>query len=259
MSFLGALQMTRPAAMRLSSFLPAAFKLPSVRSVHQTAAVMSDKLFVHRDSPQNNKNTPFEFSAESLKRIEGLMANYPVEHKAAAVIPALDIAQRQNKGWLSLTAMDAVANLLRMPKIRVYEVATFYTMFNREPVGKYHIQVCTTTPCMVCGAYDIFSHLKKSLGLKNGETSADGLFTLLEVECLGACCNAPMIQINDEFYEDLTTKDVDDILASLKAGKTPKPGPRNGRTTSEPRGGLTSLKEPPPGPGFKMRKDKALD
>merc|ERR1719231_2203808 len=127
-------------------------------------------------------------------------------------------------------------------------------MFNRDPVGKYFIQVCTTTPCMVCGAYDIFDRLKESLGgIGNGETTSDGLFTLLEVECLGACTNAPMIQINDEYYEDLTVEDVDDIIQALREGKTPKPGPYNGRLASEPLGGPLTLTTPPTGPGHGVR------
>lgn len=230
----------------------------SVRRIHSSAGAQSDKLFVHRESEKNNKATPFEFTADNLKRIDAIIANYPAHHRAAACIPVLDLAQRQNGGWLSLNAMNAVASILHMPRIRVYEVATFYTMFNREPIGKYHVQVCTTTPCMVRGAYDVFDTVKKSLGLENGETSKDGLFTLTEVECLGACTNAPMVQINDEFYEDLSVKDVEDILSDLKAGRTPAPGPRNGRRSAEPVSGLTSLATPPRGPGYGMRTDGEL-
>ncbi|KAK2166635.1 hypothetical protein LSH36_37g11007 [Paralvinella palmiformis] len=211
-----------------------------VRNVCRSSTVLSDKIFVHRDTPENNPAIPFEFSAENLKRAKAIVGNYPEGHQAAAVLPLLDLAQRQH-GWLPIAAMHYVADMLKMPKMRVYEVATFYTMFNREPVGKYHVQVCTTTPC---------------IGV--GQTTPDKMFTLSEVECLGACVNAPMVQINDDYYEDLTEKDIVEIINDLKAGKKPKAGPRsgqNGRFASEPKGGLTSLKEPPYGPGFKVRAD----
>jgi len=169
------------------------------------------------------------------------------------VIPLLDLAQRQNGGWLPISGMHAVADMLDMPRMRVYEVATFYTMYNREPVGKYFVQVCTTTPCWLRGSEGIMNCLSKKLGIKNGETTPDKMFTLLEVECLGACVNAPMFQINDDFFEDLTEKDTEEIIDDLKAGRVPKPGPRNGRFAAEPHGGLTSLTEPPTGPGFKVQ------
>lgn len=140
-----------------------------------------------------------------------------------------------------------------MPRMRVYEVATFYTMFNREPVGKFFLQVCATTPCMLRGAETITEAITKKLGIKPGESTKDGLFTLAEVECLGACVNAPMVQINDDYYEDLTPEDMDQILDELAAGKRPLPGPRSGRLASEPLTGLTSLTEPPPGPGFGLQ------
>merc|ERR1719231_54665 len=228
----------------------------TVRGLHQTVAVQSDKLFVHRDTPENNPNIKFEFTPENLKRLDSLISNYPPGHQAAACIPALDMAQRQHGGWLPITAMDEVARLLKMPKIRVYEVATFYTMFNRDPVGKYFVQVCTTTPCMVCGAYDVMERISENLGgIGNGETTKDGLFTLLEVECLGACTNAPMIQINDEYYEDLSLEDVDYILNTLREGGIPKPGPYNGRLAAEPLGGPMTLLSEAPGPGHGVRAD----
>lgn len=224
--------------------------------VHSSPATRggSGQLFVHRDTPENNPDTPFQFTAENLKRIEGIVTNYPEAHKAAAVIPALDLAQRQH-GWLPISAMNSVAKLLSMSKMRVYEVATFYTMFNRSPVGRYNIQVCTTTPCMLCDSTGILDTIKDKLGIEVGGTSADGLFTLTEVECLGACVNAPMIQVNDDYYEDLTKKDTEFILDELKAGRTPKAGPYNGRFAAEPLSGLTSLTEPPKGPGFGVRQD----
>ncbi|XP_072350602.1 NADH dehydrogenase [ubiquinone] flavoprotein 2, mitochondrial-like [Scyliorhinus torazame] len=164
----------------------------------------------------------------------------------------LDLAQRQH-GWLPISAMNKVGELLNMPAMRVYEVATFYTMFNRKPVGKFHIQICTTTPCMLRDSDSIVTCITKKLGISIGETTPDELFTVSEVECLGACVNAPMVQINDNYYEDLTAKDMEGIIDELKAGKIPKPGPRNGRFSCEPAKGLTSLLEPPKGPGFGMQ------
>ncbi|KAH7728208.1 Protein F53F4.10 [Aphelenchoides avenae] len=209
-------------------------------------------LQVHRDSEVNNAATPFKFTAENLKKVDAIVANYPEGHKHSAVIPVLDLAQRQH-GWLPISAMHEVAKVLQMPRMRVYEVATFYTMFNREPVGKFFLQVCATTPCMLRGAETITETITKKLGIKPGETTKDGLFTLAEVECLGACVNAPMVQINDDYYEDLTPSDVNEILSDLAAGKRPLPGPRSGRLASEPLTGLTSLLEPPKGPGFGMQ------
>ncbi|KAB0385823.1 hypothetical protein FD755_000779, partial [Muntiacus reevesi] len=200
-------------------------------NLHKTAVQngAGGALFVHRDTLENNPETPFDFTPENYKRIDAIVKNYPEGHKAAAVLPVLDLAQRQN-GWLPISAMNKVVEILQVPPMRVYEVATFYTMYNRKPVGKYHIQ--------------------KKLGIKVGETTPDKLFTLIEVECLGACVNAPMVQINDNYYEDLTRKDIEEIIDELKAGKIPKPGPRSGRFSCEPAGGLTSLTEPPKGPGF---------
>lgn len=190
----------------------------------------------------------FEFTPENLKRAKEIVSIYPEGFQAAAVIPLLDLAQRQHDNWLPLKAMNYVAEFLKMPRMRVYEVATFYTMFNRAPVGKHFVQVCTTTPCQLRGSDEIFK-LCKDL------TKGDKDFKVIEVECLGACVNAPMVQINDDYYEDLTPKDVKDIISELKAGKRPKVGPRSGRFTCEPKDGLTSLTSPPPGPGFGCRAD----
>uniref|UniRef100_A0A1B6FPB4 NADH dehydrogenase [ubiquinone] flavoprotein 2, mitochondrial n=1 Tax=Cuerna arida TaxID=1464854 RepID=A0A1B6FPB4_9HEMI len=224
------------------------------RGFQTTSVVRSDQLFVHRDSEENNPDIKFEFTPENVKRAEAIMSIYPEGHKRAAVIPLLDLAQRQH-GWLPISAMHSVADLLGMPKMRVYEVATFYTMFMRKPTGKYHVQVCTTTPCWLRGSDEILECIKSKLNIDVGETSSDCQFTLSEVECLGACVNAPMVQINDDYYEDLTVKDTEEILADLKAGKKPKPGPRNGRFAAEPVKGLTSLTGEPPGPGFGVRPD----
>uniref|UniRef100_A0A0K0DIS2 NADH dehydrogenase [ubiquinone] flavoprotein 2, mitochondrial n=1 Tax=Angiostrongylus cantonensis TaxID=6313 RepID=A0A0K0DIS2_ANGCA len=216
-------------------------------------------LMVHRASDVNNIKTKFEFNDENKKRLDAIIANYPEGHKAAALIPALDLAQRQH-GWLPISAMHEVARILEVPRMRAYEIATFYTMFNRQPVGRYFIQICATTPCMLRGAETITEAIEKNLadkfpsaGIHVGETTKDGLFTLAEVECLGACVNAPMVQINDDYYEDLTEKDVDDILSDLKAGRRPQPGPRSGRLAAEPIGKPTSLTEEPTGPGFGLQ------
>ncbi|KAF7692526.1 NADH dehydrogenase [ubiquinone] flavoprotein 2, mitochondrial [Silurus meridionalis] len=226
-----------------------------VRCLHRSAVRSgAGGLFVHRDTSENNPNTPFEFTPENLKRIEAIIKNYPEGHKQAATIPVLDLAQRQH-GWLPISAMNKVAEILDISPMRVYEVATFYTMFNRQPLGKYHVQVCTTTPCMLCDSDSILQAIQNKLGIKVGETTADGLFTLVEVECLGACVNAPMVQINDNYYEDLKPSDIEHIIDELKAGRVPSPGPRSGRFSCEPAGGLTSLTGPPPGPGFGVRPD----
>lgn len=228
-----------------------------VRRLHSSPAALGggNSLFVHRDTPENNPNISFEFTPENMKRADVIMSIYPEGHQAAAVIPLLDLAQRQNNNWLPISAMHFIAEMLSMPKMRVYEVATFYTMFNRKPIGKYHVQVCTTTPCWLQGSDDIMACMHNKLGINTGETTPDGMFTLNEVECLGACVNAPMFQINDNFYEDLTVKDTEEIVDDLKAGKTPRAGPRSGRFAAEPAGGLTSLTSEPYGPGFRVRDD----
>lgn len=165
------------------------------------------------------------------------------------MIPLLDLAQRQH-GWLPISAMHKVAEVLELPNMRVYEVATFYTMFLRQPTGTYHIQVCTTTPCWLRGSDEILDACKRKLGIGPGQTTKDMKFSISEVECLGACVNAPMLAVNDDYYEDLTAKDTEEILDDLAKGKQPRAGPRNGRFASEPAGGLTSLTAEPTGPGF---------
>lgn len=235
----------------------ASVSMRQIRHFHRSSAVLSESLFVHRDTPDNNPDTPFEFTPENIKRAQDIIANYPQGHESAALLPLLDLAQRQNDNWLPISAMNKVADLLKIPRMRAYEVATFYTMYNRKPVGKYFVQICTTTPCILggMGSDIILETIVKKLGIKPGETTKDSMFTLVEVECLGACVNAPMVQINDNYFEDLTPKDMEEILDDLIAGKTPKPGPRNGRFASEPLGGLTSLTGEPSGPGFGCRTD----
>ncbi|OSX64789.1 hypothetical protein POSPLADRAFT_1134170 [Postia placenta MAD-698-R-SB12] len=224
--------------------------LPQCRRISSTPCRRSDALFMHRDTPYNNPKIAFEFSSENLKRAQEIIAHYPPQYKKAAVIPLLDLAQRQNKGWTSISVMNYVAKLLEMPPMRVYEVATFYTMFNREPIGENFVQVCTTTPCMLRGSYEILDTVCQHLGgIKPGETTKDGKFTVIEVECQGACSNAPMLVVNDDFYEDLTSATTKKVLDAFTKGEKPKPGPQSGRHTSENSAGLTALASKPYGPG----------
>lgn len=185
----------------------------------------------------------FEFSPEIESQAKEIIKRYPEGRQASAVMPLLDLAQRQNGGWLPRAAMDYVADLLKMPRIRVYEVATFYTMYNLKPVGQNVVQVCTTTPCALRGAKNILNVVREDLNIQVGETTEDGKFTLLEVECLGACVNAPMIQIGDDYYEDLDPDSTREILGAFRQGERPPPGPQNGRRGSEPSGGKTTLKD----------------
>ena len=187
------------------------------------------------DSPK------FEFSPEFLARANAHMAKYPENRQASAVLPLLDLAQRQNGGWVSREAMAYIAGLLDMAEIRVYEVATFYTMLNLNPVGKYLVQLCRTTPCWLCGSDDLRNACKDELGIGVGDTTDDGMFTLVEVECLGACVNAPMVQINDDFYEDLSARRLKEIIAMLRRGEQPPTGSQTGRQTSAPATGATTL------------------
>ena len=184
-------------------------------------------------------------NAEAAKIV---VARYPEGRQASAVMPLLDLAQRQvgedtnTQGWLPIPVMEAIATQLGMAYIRVLEVASFYTMYNLSPVGRYHVQVCGTTPCMLRGLDDVLAACKNH-GLQKGKTTPDGLFTLTEVECLGACANAPMVQINDDNFEDLTYDSMTAVLDALARGESPKPGPQIDRQTSAPEGGPTNLKE----------------
>ncbi len=189
----------------------------------------------------------FAFDAESEAEIAKIVARYPEGRQASAVIPALYIAQRQMKrqtgsAWVPVKAMDAVGARLGMAPIRVYEVCTFYFMFNTKPVGTYHLQVCTTTPCWLRGSDQVTEACRKATGIKGwGETSEDGVFTMTEVECLGACVNAPILQVDDDFYEDMDAEKVTALLAALRRGERPTPGSMAGRQTSAPDGGPTTL------------------
>lgn len=189
-----------------------------------------------------------------MKKVEEIIAKYPLQYKKAATMPLLDLGQRQ-LGWTSLSVMNEVARILEIPPMRVYEVATFYTMYNRDPVGKHFLQVCTTTPCELCGSGEIVKAIQEDLGIKVGETTKDGKFTLVEVECAGACVNAPVMAVNDDYFEDLTPDATRKILKELSQGGKPTPGPVQGRRTCEPKGGLTTLVSEPTGPGFGVRSD----
>jgi NADH-quinone oxidoreductase E subunit len=186
----------------------------------------------------------FEFTPENLEQAKAHIAKYPPGRQASAVLPLLYIAQEQQGGWLPRAAMDHVAALLEMAPIRVYEVATFYTMFNLRPVGRYLLQACTTTPCWLRGSDAVVQACERKLGISVGGTTPDGLFTLVEVECLGACVNAPILQVNDDFYEDLDASATEALLDALRDGKAPLPGSVIGRQGSEPVTGRTTLTEP---------------
>ena len=192
--------------------------------------------------------TSFAFSEANLAEAKKHIAKYPAGRQASAVMPLLWLAQYQ-EGWVSRAAMDVIAGMLEMAPIRVYEVATFYTMYNLKPVGKHLVQICRTTPCWLRGSDGLTEMCKKKLGTDLHGTSADGKFTIMEVECLGACVNAPMVQINDDFYEDLTPESLGKILDELAAGKQPKIGPQVDRLNSAPEGGMTTLKDVVKGAG----------
>lgn len=192
-------------------------------------------------APPEQQPASFAFTAENMELAKQHIAKYPAGRQQSAVMPLLDIAQRQHDNWVPQAAIRYIAELLGMPTIRVLEVASFYTMYNLAPVGKHFVQVCTTTPCWLAGSDKVLSACKKHLGLNPGETSADGQFTVIEVECLGACVNAPMLQYNDDFFEDLDEESTGKILEAIKRGEKPKPGPQNGRLSSEPLGGATTL------------------
>jgi NADH-quinone oxidoreductase subunit E len=201
------------------------------------------------DNPQERARwAAFRWTDENARKAAEIIGRYPPGRQMSASIPLLDLAQRQvgtesnTQGWLPIPVMEFVARELDMPVVQVLEVATFYTMFNLEPVGRFHVQVCGTTPCMLRGSDDLFEACYKR-GLRKGHTTEDGLFTLTEVECLGACANAPMVQINDDNYEDLTEESMGAIVDALTAGKVPKPGPQIDRQTSCPVAGPTTLKK----------------
>ncbi len=186
---------------------------------------------------------PFEFDTDNLQSAKRHIARYPGGRQQSAVMPLLDLAQRQNGGWLPGGAVEAIAAMLEMAPIRVLEVVSFYTMYNRAPVGAHQVNVCTTTPCWLRGSDGIVAACEKSLGIKLGETTPDEQFSLREVECLGACVNAPMAQIGDDYYEDLDADSITRVLDMLKRGEKPTAGPQSGRRTSAPAGGPLTLKD----------------
>ncbi len=198
-------------------------------------------------APAHKEPDSFAFDAESEVKIATILMRYPEGKQASAVIPLLYVAQRQmgrltQSAWVPRVAMDVIADRLSMPPIRVYEVATFYFMFNMKPIGRHHLQLCGTTPCMLRGSDDVLRACKDAGGLKGvGDTSADGMFTLTEVECLGACVNAPILQVDDDYYEDLDYESTVKLLEAFKRGERPKPGSAIGRTASAPAGEQTVL------------------
>jgi len=189
----------------------------------------------------------FAFDAESQAEIATTIAKYPAGKQASGVLPLLWIAQRQmgrqtNSAWVPVKAMDEIARILEIAPIRVYEVCTFYLMFNTAPVGKFHLQLCTTTPCWLRGSDDVVAACRSAIGLKGWkEISADGLFSMTEAECLGACVNAPILQVNDDFYEDMDAEKTKALIEALRRGEIPKPGSMSGRQTSAPDGGPITL------------------
>ncbi len=190
---------------------------------------------LHHEQPAR-----FAFSDENRARCDREIAKYPAGRQASAVISLLWIGQEQD-GWVTKPMIELVAQMLAMPFIRVLEVATFYTMFNLEPVGEHLVQVCTTTPCWLRGSDEIVAACRKHIAAKPHTVSADGKFSWMEVECLGACVNAPMLQIGKDFYEDLDGPATEKLFDAFRRGETPRPGPQNGRHTSEPIGGALTL------------------
>ena len=197
---------------------------------------MSIQSIIAHEQPDN-----FAFTAENEEKIATILAKYPEGRQASAVMPLLDLAQRQHQNWIPMKAIEHIANRLDMAEIRVLEVASFYTMYNLKPVGKWFLQACTTTPCMLRGSDDMVRCIKDKLDISSGQTSECGRFTMLEVECLGACVNAPMMQINDDYYEDLDKEKTLEILDKILSGETPKPGSYRGRVNNEPENNRKTL------------------
>ena len=191
--------------------------------------------------PAKDQPESFEFSSHSLEAVNNIIAKYPKGKQQSAVMALLYIAQRQNDNWIPLAAMKCIAKILDMPYIKVYEVATFYSMYNLSPVGKYFIQVCTTTPCMIRGAYKLVEACKEKISENESELSSDKSCSWMEVECLGACVNAPMMQINDDYYEDLDKEKTLGILDKILKGEKPQPGSYRGRVNNEPENSRKTL------------------
>ena len=189
-----------------------------------------------KEQPEN-----FDFNPASLEAAKSIIAKYPKDKQQSAVMALLYIAQKQNSNWIPLAAMKYIGKFLDMPYIKVYEVATFYTMYNLAPVGKHFIQICTTTPCMIRGAYKLVEACKEKISENENELSKDQRCSWMEVECLGACVNAPMLQINDDYYEDLDKEKTLKILDKILTGETPKPGSYRGRLNNEPENNRKTL------------------
>ncbi len=209
---------------------------------------MADAVLIPNEAETRARWDGFAWARANAATAEEIIARYPPGRQASAVMPLLDLAQRQigtetnTQGWLPVPVIEFVANQLGMPYMRAYEVATFYTMYNLAPVGRFHVQVCGTTPCLLRGSDDVLAACK-AMGMAKGRTTLDGLFTLTEVECLGACANAPMVQINDDNFEDLDYDRMTAVLDALADGRPVTPGSRIGRRASCPAGGPTTLKE----------------
>ena len=191
---------------------------------------------ISKDQPSD-----FKFNDKNLDKAQKIIKNYPEGKQQSAVMSLLYLVQKQNNNWIPLVAMKYIARFLSMPYIKVYEVATFYTMYNLSPVGKYFFQICTTTPCMIRGAYDIVKACKEKISDKENEISKDKTCSWTEVECLGACINAPMMQINDDYYEDLNKEKTEKIINQIQSGENPKPGSYRGRKNSEPENNRKTL------------------
>ena len=191
---------------------------------------------ISKDQPSD-----FKFNDKNLDKAQKIIKNYPEGKQQSAVMSLLYLVQKQNNNWIPLVAMKYIAKFLSMPYIKVYEVATFYTMYNLSSVGKYFFQICTTTPCMIRGAYDIVKACKEKISDKENEISKDKTCSWTEVECLGACINAPMMQINDDYYEDLNKEKTEKIINQIQSGENPKPGSYRGRKNSEPENNRKTL------------------
>ncbi len=200
-------------------------------------------MIVQKAAPPDQQPDTFAFTDENLEKAKTIIARYPEGRQASAIMPLFDLAQRQHDGWLPTAAMNYIAEMLGVPQIRAYEVATFYSMYNLAPIGKHLVRVCTTTPCELRGSSDVVAACCEALGIGLNETTSDGMFTLREVECLGACVNAPVVWIGDDYYEDVDADAMRRIIDALRNGETPAPGSQTGRKTSAPIGGPTTLKE----------------
>lgn len=202
-----------------------------------------------KSSPVAGHQSPehFEFTPENLVEAKRIIAKYPAGRQQSAVMPLLMLAQKQHDNWIPQAAIESIAHMLSMPKIRVHEVASFYSMYNLQPMGRYHVQCCTTTPCWLRGSDEVVRACRDVLGVDLGQTTKDGMFTLTEVECLGACVNAPMVQVSasdmDVYYEDLNYQSTKEVLQRLRRREPAIEGSQAGRKSSEPAGGLTTLLE----------------